>query len=249
MSDYEVFEAGLKLNLGSEQGDYWGFVSVNPETGFINAVHTGARNLEESQVFIEKIRSGSDGIAPVISSDSWFYEKSILNVYSTEKEVEYKGRGRKPNPILVPDEELGYVQVHKQRDEKGKIINISTRIVIGDEIKILTMFENASRCKTINTDYVESRNGKFRKNNARLIRRTLCHSKKVVFHNAQILFLTQVMNYTWIKQHLSLIINQNAPKFKQKYLHKTSAMQEGLVNKILTIKELLFIRPKGRAAA
>ena len=72
MSDYEIFEAALKADLGVEQGDCWSFVRVNPETGFINAVHTGARNLEESEVFIEKIRSNSDGIAPVISSDSWF---------------------------------------------------------------------------------------------------------------------------------------------------------------------------------
>jgi IS1 family transposase len=69
------------------------------------------------------------------------------------------------------------MSLHKKRNSKGKIESISTRIVIGDEVEILNELLDAKRSKTINTDYVESRNGKFRKDNARLIRKTLCHSK------------------------------------------------------------------------
>lgn len=100
------------------------------------------------------------------------------------------------------------------------------------------------RNKTVNTDYVESRNGKYRKSNARLIRKTLCHSKKAVFHQAQIDFLTQVMNYTWIQDHLKVMINPNAAKFEQKYQHKTTAMAENTIYKVLTIKYLSDLKEK-----
>jgi hypothetical protein len=96
---------------------------------------------------------------------------------------------------------------------------------------------------SFNTDYVESSNGKYRKSNARLSRKTLWHSKKAIFHKAHINLLTQVMNYTWVKDDFKVIIHANAPKFEQKYQHKTSAMKENLIDKVLTVKQLLLIRP------
>ena len=140
--------------------------------------------------------------------------------------------------------ELCYVQVHKKRDSEGKIEEISTRIVLGDETKIFNIFHNACRCKTVNTDFVESRNGKYRKDNARLIRRTWCHTKKAVFHDAHIRFVTQVYNYTRTIEALKILINPNAPKFYPKFYPKTPAMAENMIDRILSLKELLFIRPK-----
>lgn len=235
--------------IGDNQGDKWSFLCVCPETGFIHTVHTSARNLAEATVFVGKIKENSDGAAPLVMSDSWFYEQALVDNYSTLEPVLYKGRGRKPHPIQVADPNLGYAQVHKERNKKGKIDKISTRIILGDEIAILNKLEDAQRSKTVNTDYVESRNGKYRKSNVRLARKTLCHSKKAVFHQAQITFLTQVMNYTWIQDHLKVVINPNAAKFEQKYAHKTCAMAENLIDKVLTIKDLIFIRPKRKAAA
>jgi hypothetical protein len=57
---------------------------------------------------------------------------------------------------------LRYAQVHKKRGSKGKIEEITTRIVLGDEREILLLLLDANRCKTIHTVFVESRNGKFR---------------------------------------------------------------------------------------
>lgn len=239
----------LYPEVSDNQGDKWSFVCVCPESGFIHTVHTSARNLAEATIFVEKIKENSDGEPPLFMSDSWFYEQALVDNYSRLEMPVYKGRGRKPLAIQVVDPNLGYTQVHKERNKKGKITKISTRIVLGDEIVILNKLEAALRSKTVNTDYVESRNGKYRKSNARLIRKTLCHSKKAVFHQAQIDFLTQVMNYTWTQDHLKIMINPNAAKFEQKYEHKTTAMAENLIDKVLTIKDLLFIRPKRKAAA
>jgi hypothetical protein len=239
----------LCSEIGDNQGDKWTFVCVLPETGFIHTVHTSSRNVEEAAIFVEKIKESSDGKPPLFMSDSWFYTKALVDNYCTWEQPLYKGIGRKPLEIQVVDPDLCYAQVHKQRNEKGKITQISTRIVLGDEIEILNKLDDAVRNKTVNTDYVESRNGKYRKSNARLIRKTLCHSKKAVFHQAQIDFLTQVMNYTWIQDHLKVMINPNAAKFEQKYQHKTTAMAENIIDKVLTIKDLIFIRPKRKAAA
>ena len=112
------------------------------------------------------------------------------------------------------------------------------------EGRLKQVFVNAVRCKTINTVYVESRNGKFRKDDARLIRRTLYHSKKSVFHDAQINFTAQVMNHTRTNDALKILINPKATLFEQKYQHRTPAMAQNIIDKPLTIKELLSIRPQ-----
>jgi len=118
--------------------------------------------------------------------------------------------------------------------------------VLGDELNILNLLQDAKRSKTINTSFVESRNGKFRKDDARLIRKTLCHSKKAIFHDAHADLLTQVMNYTRTNDALKVLINPSAGLFEQKYHHRTPAMAEGIIDKVLTIKELLTRRPKLR---
>lgn len=244
----DLEKALTDADFAENMGDKWTYLAVLPKSGFIQAEHTAPRNQEEATVFIEKAQNRSDGKAPFFMSDCWFYMSVLSEVYSVLEPVPYKGIGRRPHPKRVVDPDLRYAQVHKKRDEKGKIEQISTRIVLGDERRILQELEDAERSKTINTDYVESRNGKYRKDDARLIRKTLCHSKKAKFHKASITFLTQVYNYTRTIDALKLEINPNAALFEQKYIHRTPAMVEGLIDKQLTIKELLCIRPLKAAA-
>jgi IS1 family transposase len=244
LTEEDIWAASEDEQVAENQGDRWTFVAVLPESSYIHTTHHGDRTLEQAEVFIAKIKSKSDGQAPYFASDSWFYEQALVDNYCTWEDVAYKGRGRRPHPRQVIDPMLRYAQVHKKRDSKGKIEEITTRIVLGDEREILLLLLDSKRCKTINTVFVESRNGKFRKDDARLIRRTLCHSKKAVFHDAHIDFVTQVMNYTRTNDALKIQINPNAILFEQKYIHRTPAMAEELINKRLTIKELLSRRPK-----
>lgn len=232
--------------VAENQGDIWTHGAVVPDSGYIAAVHTSDRTLEEAEVFIRKIKARSDGKAPLFVSDCWFYMAALVAVYFILVTAEYCGRGRRPQPKKVADPDLQYAQIHKERDEKGKITKISTRIVLGDEVAILNKLLDAERCHSINTDYIESRNGKYRKDNARLTRRTLCHSKRASYHRASILFLTQIFNYTRCVEGLRVEINPDAPKFQNKYQHRTPAMAQGLIDKPLSIKELLFIRPLNR---
>jgi len=96
----------------------------------------------------------------------------------------------------------------------------------------------------INTSFVEGKNGTYRKDNARLNRKTACHSKKAIYHDAHINFLTLIFNFCRENMGLKEEINPNAGLFERKYHRVSPAMKEGLADKILSFKELLVQRPK-----
>lgn len=244
LTEAEKSAALTDSEIADNQGDRWGFVATIPDSSFVHTVHNGQRNLEEATKFVGLIKANSDGVAPLFSSDDWFYEKALLSSYGKEYTPPYKGRGRYPHSYLVPSVDLRYVQVTKKRDAKGNIIEVGSKIVYGTEEAIAAHYAQAKRSKHINTDYVESRNGKFRLRCARLIRKTLCFSKKAVFHDATILFIAQVFNYCQPVTALKRCINPLAERFEQKYQQVSAAMAEGLIDKILTIKDLLYIRPR-----
>jgi len=205
-------------------------------------VHHSKRNLEEAKVFLNKIKQRSNGLAPLFLSDAWFYEEALYSTYCHYEHQLYQGRGRPRLPLRIIDKSLKYAQVYKQRDSKGKLKSITTRIIIGSKEEVMEIVQKSGRSKTINTSFVESRNGKYRKDNARLNRKTMCHSKKPKYHDAHADFLTIVFNYCRENKALKELINPDAALFETKYLRKSPAMAEGLTDKILTIKELLFWR-------
>lgn len=244
LTEEEVKAGEASDDIADNQGDRWTFVATLPDSSFIHTLHHGARNLEEATEFVGRIKSNSNGDAPLFASDDWFYEKALLTHYGIDYTPTYAGRGRYPHPKRMPHPDLKYVQVQKKRDEKGRLEQIKLSIIYGTQAEVEKVFQSAERSKTINTVYVESRNGKFRKDDARLIRRTLCFSKKALFHDAQANFIAQVMNYTRTNDGLKILTNPDAALFEQKYQHQTPAMAQRLIDKPLTIKELLLIRPK-----
>jgi len=232
----------LNPSLADNQGDRWSFVAVLPDSRFVHTIHHSKRTVEQAEVFLSKVKEKSDGIAPLFLSDAWFYEQALYNTYCHYEAKPYGGRGRPPHPVRVIDEQLKYAQVYKERDSKGKLKSITTRIIIGLEEEILAIIQKSGRSKTINTSFVESRNGKYRKDDARLNRKTMCHSKKAKYHDAHADFLTVVFNYCRQNEVLKEVINPNASRFETKYRRKSPAMAEGLTDKILTVKELLMTR-------
>lgn len=245
LTSQEQEEQRVNNESAQDKGDRWSFVAVLPRSGFVHTVHTSKRDSEQAKLFIKKVKRRSNGIAPLYLSDAWFYTAPLFEVYSHYEEIPYSGRGRPRNPIQIVAEELKYAQVYKKRDKKGRIEAIETRIIKGEEHEILTIIAATSRGATkINTSFVEGKNGTYRKDNARLNRKTACHSKKAVYHDAHIHFLTAVFNFCSENIGLKREINPNAGLFEQKYQKISPAMEEGLTDKILSIKELLVQRPK-----
>ena len=153
----------------------------------------------------------------------------------------YSGRGRPKNPERFVDPELQYAQVVKTK-EKGKLVSLETRVIIGNEEGILQKIIAEGRGNVINTSYVESRNGNYRKDNKRLTRKTQCHSKKIGVHDAQIDFITAIYNYVHETEVCRECINPDAKRFEQKYSRKTPAMIEKVFDHKLSMEELLMIK-------
>ena len=104
------------------------------------------------------------------------------------------------------------------------------------------MIEQEGRGQTINTSYVESRNGNYRKDNKRLARRSACQSKVVDLHDAQIDSLTGIYNFVDENRAFRQCITHNAKRFEVKYKKYSPAMLEGFVDHCLTLEELLMWR-------
>jgi IS1 family transposase len=223
-------------------GDRWTFVNVLPRSGFIHTVHHGKRTKEEAEQFVKTIKSHSDGAAPLFLSDGWQpYQEVLETTYSHEESVPYSGRGRPRNPIRVVDEHLKYAQVIKHK-QQGRLVDVEKRILRGTEDEILAIIRAEQRGQTINTSYVESRNGNYRKDNKRLTRRSACHSKKVTLHDAHIDLLTGIYNFVDENLAFRQCIHPNAKRFEVKYKQYSPAMLEGLTDCCLTLEELLMWR-------
>lgn len=242
LTDEERARSAIDPHFAELQGDRWSFVAVLPDSGFIPVVHNAKRTLEEAKIFLKQLKNRSDGFAPLFLSDAWFYQEALYSTYCHYEPKPYCGIGRPPLPLRIIDKSLKYAQVYKERDSKGRLKNITIRIIRGEADDIMAIIQKSGRSKTINTSFVESRNGKYRKDDARLNRKTLCHSKKPKYHDATIDFLTANFNYCRENQALKKLINPDAGLFEVKYLRKSPAMAEGLIDKILTVKELLCWR-------
>ncbi len=223
------------------RGDCWSYVNVLPKSSFIHTVTTGKRNEETTEKFISAIKVSSNDKAPLFLSDGFPYEKWLKANYCTWEHLPYSGRGRPKKPVQHLDAELQYAQVIKHK-KNGKLVNLETRICIGNEDDILKIIRSQTKATTINTSYVESRNGNFRKDNKRLTRKSQCHSKKIDIHKSQIDFMASYYNFCTENKRLRKTINPNAKRFETKYSKVSSAMAEGLVEKIYSLEEFLMIR-------
>jgi hypothetical protein len=225
-----------------DRGDRWTFVNVLPRSGFIQTVPHGKRTKEAGEAFVKTIKQNSDGEAPLFLSDGWpSYPEILATPYSHEEAVPYGGRGRPRKPIRIIDENLKYAQVIKHK-EGGRLIAIEKRVIWGTEEEIVDIIQQEGRGQTINTRYVESRNGNYRKDNKRLVRRSTCQSKAVALHDAQIDLLTGIYNFVDENRAFRQCINPDAKRFEVKYKKNSPAMLEGFADHCLSLEELLMWR-------
>lgn len=223
-------------------GDRWTFVNVLPRSGCIHTVHHGKRTKEEAEQFVKTIKSNSDGAAPLFLSDGWQPYHEVLETTDRHEEpVPYAGRGRPRNPIRVVDEHLKYAQVIKHKHQ-GRLVDVEQRILRGTAAESLAIIRAEQRGQTLNTSYVESRNGNYRKDNKRLTRRSACHSKKVAIHDAHIDLLTGIYNFVDENVSFRQCIHPNAKRFEVKAKQYSPAMLEGLTDRCLNLEELLMWR-------
>jgi len=213
---------------------------VKPSTRLFLSHTEGTRTTEDYTALFNDIenmrRIGSD--LPVFTSDNWDAIKdALVSVYGFIFQPPYKGRGRPPNPIMIPYHDLKYAQVCKIR-QKGRVVNIVQRVVFGAVDEVLHLLGADDGCK-INTSYVERINLTIRNCLARFIRKTMNESKKMKMHVCTIDFFQAW--YNLVKPHKSLkerLENDSKRKWKK----RTPAMAEGLTNHIWSLEELLTFK-------
>lgn len=100
----------------------------------------------------------TDETIPFYTSDQLsFYPHALLEVHGQwyQPKLCYT-RGRFPLPRRVPLPELLYAQVVKRR-EKGRVVEVTRKVIFGQEEQIDARLATSPTSSTINTSFVDVR--------------------------------------------------------------------------------------------
>ncbi len=212
---------------------------MEADTRVLISHHEGKRTADDATELFKDIerKRNPDSQMPIFISDDWDpFSEALLNVYGKAQQPPYKGIGRKPNPVLVPREDLKYAQVCKKR-EKGSVVGMVKRVVFGDLDQIQSVL-GADAYGRISTSYSERLNLTIRNSIARFIRKTMNFSKKRSVHTKIVDFLQAWYNF--VKPHKSLRVPE--VEGKRKWKQRTPLMAKGITDHIWKLGELLMFR-------
>lgn len=216
-------------------GDQWVWVAFDPRHKV--AVHfvVGRHVQANANSLVKGLRDRSDGHLPLFTSDELkHYDDALLEAYGWREEVLRTGkRGRPRHPILKAPPDLLYAQVIKRR-RRGRVIEITTRVVFGTEQAVAAKLKSSPVSKHINTSFVERNNLTMRHQNRRLVRKTIAFSKKRERLEQQ-LYLAFAY-YHFVKPHLGL--QEEVTGEDKKYRERTPMMAAEITNHIWTMPEL-----------
>jgi IS1 family transposase len=196
-----------------------------PECRMVLSHAIGERNQMMAREIVAKTARRLASIPLFVTDGLRFYIGALLEQYS--QWIKYPSTGKRGRPRkdrLVPDDELRYAQVIKNRQE-GRLKKVIKKTVFGKDIET----------KLISTSLIERLNLTLRQDNNRISRKTIGFSKKVDGLRKQMnLYFA---NYNFCRRHRSLKQSNNEGKIEI----CTPAKYFGLTNHNLTLKELLVI--------
>ena len=187
------------------------------------------------RVFQTLQQRGHPDSPPPLITDGWGgIDDAILAVYGLVPE--YAGRGRPPT-CPKPGQDWRYLQMVKQRDEHGRLLDVKLKAIWGNKAELIELLGKS-------TAYVERSNLTTRLFNARLTRKTLAFSKDLSMHQAAVTW--EDAYYNLVRPHKSLRLR--APvEVHAKWTPRTPAMAAKLTDHIWTVKELLMTVPLPKA--
>ena len=215
-----------------ESGQFWRSTMLDMDSR-LRAACGIAKNetLASTEVFKTLKRRGHpDGPPPTISDGWGGIDDAMIEVYGVVPE--YGGRGRPPTRKKACPGWL-YLQMVKQRDERGRVKGIKLRVVFGKKSELLALLGKS-------TAYIERSNLTSRLFNGRQVRKTLAFSKEVAAYKAAAAW--EDCYYNLVRPHKSLRVPV-ADGSPQKWLQRTPAMAAKLTDHIWTVKELLTTLP------
>ena len=228
-----------KKKTNSEQGDEelgrkWIWTALDTTTRLIVCFLIGDRTLADAHTFLKDLVSRTLELPLFTSDELPHYADGLKELFHDLVEVELTGRrGRPRNPVKIVDSDLDYAIVHKTR-EKGRIVNVETRVVYGSPERIRQRLEELPS-KTINTSYVERSNLNWRMWDAHLTRKSLMFAKSFRWLKAK--FSICVGFYNFVRPHETLSRGDD-----KVFRPNTPAMAAKLTDHQWSIKELLAYR-------
>jgi len=148
----------------------------------------------------------SKGKAPplILIDDHLPYPQAILQIFGEIKYGRRKNaRGRFKYPRLKPPVNLQVGVVKKLRDERGRLLKVSSKALFGKKKDIEKRIRKLGVGQTINTSHMERLNGTIRGQQARLIRRTRAGSHLLAMLQYSIWLWRDL--YNWTRVHYSLL--------------------------------------------
>ena len=177
-------------------------------------------------VFEQLKKRGHPDAPPPTVSDGWGgIREAMVEVYGTVPD--YSGKGRPPSR-RQPQPGWKYLQVVKQRDEKGCFLGTRLKAIYGDLEELIELLGKS-------TAYVERTHLTMRTFSSRLIRKGIAFSKEIGIHKA--CAVIEDMYYNLIRPLKTLRL-KNGNGGVRKWKKRTPAMAAGLTDHIWTLKEL-----------
>jgi hypothetical protein len=184
-----------------------------------------------TRVFETLKRRGHPEAPPPTISDGWGgIRDAMVEVYG--QVPLYKGIGRPPTKKR-PVEGWQYLQMVKQRDERGRVVGTKLRVIFGEPEEVIAKLGTS-------TAYIERTHLTMRHMNGRLVRKGLGFSKLLSMHKAQAAWEDVVYNLGRTVKTLREEV-QGDPS--RRWRHRTPAMAASLTDHRWTVKELLTTMP------
>ncbi len=214
-------------------------MAIDAESRLVLAVVPGARDAEGVEEVVGEVKARTGGrVLDLVTSDEYpAYETALLNAYGEEVTTTSTGRpARKMVAKKVPPEGMNYATVEKRR-EKGRVVEIVTRVVFGTMAAIQAVLAESKASRRINTSFVERQNATDRHHNGRKVRKTYTFSKDWAVHEAMTYFTLYSYNFCWPVRTL------REPVGEGRWRPRTPAMAAGLADHVWTMRE--WIRMPG----
>ncbi len=203
------------------------WVSFAPESRLIIDFVLGPRKQYVADELVKITDKHLSDLKPLFVTDGLkFYAEAILKKYGKLVKFPKTGkRGRPKKPALIPDKNLKYAQVIKNKKGR-KLQKIEKRVIFGQNI-------NQSE---ISTSLLERQNLTFRQDNNRISRKTIGFSKKIKCLYYQMrLYCT---HFNFCRDHRGL----TKGKENGILIKKTPAEEAGITKNKWALTELLNYR-------
>ena len=172
-----------------------------------------------------KERGHPEGPPPTVSDGWGGIREAMVEVYG--KIPEYSGHGRPPTKKR-PQPGWKYLQIVKERDDKGHFLGTRLKAVYGDLQELIELLGKS-------TSYAERTHLTMRTFSSRLTRKSIAFSKKICIHKA--CAAIEDMYYNLIRPHKTLR-RKNRDGGVPGWTQRTPAMAAGLTDHRWTLKEL-----------